>query len=137
MARKPTTQELDQAKSHTPVYKAVRVDRRGRIVSLWVRGTEEFPVVSTDDKGREFSGVTIIYGRGKLSGDGRYGIFCCKDLRSAKIQAVRNGKYSRCRVYRALPIGNEIENTSGFGLEGTVLYPAIILEKRAVWSGWC
>lgn len=133
--RKPTREELTKGMIGKRVYKAVRVADRDRLVSLWVKGTKGKPVVSTDANGKEFSGHTLTYEEGRVTSDGRYGIFCCKTLEEALHQSRVNG-CGLCRIYTAMSVGTLIENTSSFGSEDTVLYPGIILDKRMADIEW-
>lgn len=132
MARKPTDAELAEAMSRKPVYKVVRKRGNGQLVSLWVEGTAKHPRVSTNHQLEEFTGVALHYSRMKLTGNGRYGIFCCRTLEDAMVQSRCNGCGRLCLIFKAYPLGTEIDNTSGFGDCGTVLYPSIILDKRIV-----
>lgn len=128
--RAPTAKELAEAIACKPVYKVVRKKDNGRLVSLWVKGTAKSPLVSFDLHGRQFTGLTLNYRRGRVTSNGVYGIFCCKTMEAAKHQATGNGKHVLSLIFEAYPLGREIENTSGFGKSDDVLYPAVVLGNR-------
>lgn len=132
--RKPTDGERYDASQCKPVYKVVRVEE-GKLKSLWVKGTEDSPTICQNLGGEEFFGVAITYRREALSSDGRYGIFCCTTLKEAEIQMIANGHHLYCKIYEAYPVGREIFNDTGYGGNGTVLFPAVILGKKALVSG--
>lgn len=130
VTREPTAEELAEALACKPVYKVVRKKDNGRLVSLWVKGTAKSPTISYDLHHARFAGRTLVYSRGKVTSDGRYGIFCCKTIVDAKRQASANGWHKLCLIFKAYPLGAEIDNTSAYGGDGVVLYPAIILGNR-------
>lgn len=129
-AREPTQAEIAEAMSNEPLLKVVRVTGK-KLKSLWVEGTYKDPQVISVG-GKLVQAFAITYIRGKLSSNGKYGIWCCKDMNTARKQAQGNGPHRLCAIFKAYPIGEQIERPGGYGGEGTVLYPAIILGRRVV-----
>ena len=122
MFRKPTAKELKEARGQEPVYKVVREEEK-KLKSLWVTGTKKNPTwICGADAAYE-----LTYKENRLVANGKYGIWCCRTTRGAQGQASCNGLGKLCRIYKVMPIGNPITPPSGWGNEGIVLYPAIIM----------
>jgi len=125
-AREPTEVEFKEAMANKPVYKVVRVKGK-KLKSLWVDGTKKKPMLIEHD----IVAFALTYAEGKLSDNGRYGIWCCKTLAKAVLQSHTNGRGKRTAIFKAYPIGEPIQPPLGWGWDA-VLYPAIILGERVV-----
>lgn len=123
MIRKVTERHKAEA-NKTPVYKAVREGKNGRLRSLFITGTKRKP----ERMGAGLYAVALTYKEDRVISNGELGIWCCPTLGEARSQAYDNGQRELCRIYEVLPIGEPIQQPLGwFGTLGAVLYPAIIL----------
>ena len=127
MIRKVTEQHRKDA-SKTPVYKVVRVEKGGRLRSLWVTGTKESPQKMIDSKPL----IALTYSPNRVISNGRYGIWCTRNLGQALNQARHNGSRNLCKIYKVYPIGEPITPPVGWSDYGTVLYPAVIMGSRCI-----
>ena len=124
MLRKPTQEEIKEAKSRKPIYKVVRVEG-GELKSLWVTGTKRKPIYI-----EEKPIFALTYRPEYLTSNGKYGVWCTKTKKVARHQPRHNGQGLLTQLFRAWSIGKAITAPPGWRDEGAVLYPAIILDKE-------
>ena len=133
MIRKITKKDREQAGK--TIYKAVRVEKSGRLRSLWVEGTKKHPLILYPCKLVRHKLIALTYKPDHVISDGKYGIWygkygiwCCTTIEYARYQVCCNAKGFLCKVYAIRPIGQPIKAPEDwYPDEGTVLYPAIIM----------
>lgn len=111
------------------VFKVVKEEIEGELISLYAYNN------TVSARARPLTAYQLLYQKDRATFGGTYGIWCCRDLKAARLQVKHNGNGLYCHIHKATTIGRKVKppKTSSISIEEVELFPlyqGIILGDR-------